>query len=243
MLLLLHGNGSWSFLYRNMIPALRQRFRCIALDYPGFGLSSARPGFSFRPQANSAVVEAFIVAMNLSGIRLLVQDWGGPVGLGVAGRRPDLFGKLFIRNTWAWPAQGIKHIEDFSPAIRRRCSRRRFWRAATSYAEVESGWQSPATSPCCSSGETRTRPFAKGDRRRFERHFPTAEVHILRGASTLPRRTRRPKSARRSSPSKAPRPDRRCEGCRGPALPRLTRPRADSWTETSPAWSLRPPPA
>ncbi len=240
MLLLLHGNGSWSFLYRNMIPALRQRFRCIALDYPGFGLSSARPGFSFRPQAHSAVVEAFIVAMDLSGIRLLLQDRGGPVGLGVAGRRPDLFGKLFICNTWPWPAQGIKHIEDFSPAIRRRCSRRRFWRGATSSRRWNRVWQSPVTSPCCFPGETRTRPFAKAT--------AVGSSAISRPLRFIffaaPRRTRRPKSARRSSPSKAPRrPDRRCEGCRGPALPRLTRPRADSWTETSPAWSLRPPPA
>jgi haloalkane dehalogenase len=60
ILLLLHGNGSWSFLYRHMIFRLAGQFRCIALDHAGFGLSRARPGFSFKPRAHSAVLESFV---------------------------------------------------------------------------------------------------------------------------------------------------------------------------------------
>ena len=113
-LLLLHGNGSWSFLYRHIITKLAAHFRCIAFDHAGFGLSRARPGFSFKPREHSAVLEGFVRALDLRDIRLVVQDWGGPIGLGFAGRRPNLISKLIICNTWAWPAEGIKHIENWS---------------------------------------------------------------------------------------------------------------------------------
>jgi haloalkane dehalogenase len=114
VLLLLHGNPTWSFLYRHMIPELSSHFRCIALDYPGFGLSTARDGYNFRPSEHSAVVEEFANVMGLKDIRVMVQDWGGPIGLGFAGRRPDLIHSLIIGNTWAWPAQTIRHIATFS---------------------------------------------------------------------------------------------------------------------------------
>lgn len=113
-LLLLHGNPSWSFAYRNIITELSGQFRCIALDYPGFGLSTAAPGYTFTPEAHSHVVERFITELGLTNIRMMVHDWGGPIGLGVAGRRPDLFHALIIGNTWAWPAQGTPHVAMFS---------------------------------------------------------------------------------------------------------------------------------
>lgn len=114
VLLLLHGNPTYSFLYRHMIRILSPCFRCIALDYPGFGLSSARPDYRFKPRDHSAVVEKFVDALKLQDIRMMVQDWGGPIGLGFAGRRPELINSLFIGNTWAWPAQNVKHIATFS---------------------------------------------------------------------------------------------------------------------------------
>jgi len=59
-LLLLHGNPSWSFLYRKIIAALRGSFRCVALDYPGYGMSSAPRGYHYTPREHSRVVERFI---------------------------------------------------------------------------------------------------------------------------------------------------------------------------------------
>lgn len=102
-LLLLHGNPTYSFLYRGIIGALRDRFRCIALDYPGFGLSSAPAGYDFRPSSHARVVEAFVDALGLEGLTFMVQDWGGPIGLAVAGRRPERVKALVIGNTWGWP--------------------------------------------------------------------------------------------------------------------------------------------
>ncbi len=113
-LLLLHGNPTWSFLYRHIITRLSGRFRCVAVDYPGFGLSSARPGYSFKPREHSTVLERFVLELDLGEIGLMVQDWGGPIGLGFAGRHPDRIRALIICNTWAWPAQGAKQLEWFS---------------------------------------------------------------------------------------------------------------------------------
>ena len=105
-LLLLHGNPTWSFLYRHIVRQLTPHFRCIALDYPGFGLSAAKPGYGFTPREHSAIVEQFVDQLGLKDLHIMVQDWGGPIGLGFAGRRPDLVRSLILGNTWAWPAQG-----------------------------------------------------------------------------------------------------------------------------------------
>lgn len=113
-LLLLHGNPTWSFLYRDIIKGLRDRFRCVALDYPGFGLSTARKGYDFTPAEHADIVERFLLALDLSNVTLMVQDWGGPIGLGVASRRPERFRTLIVGNTWAWPVNGDAHFELFS---------------------------------------------------------------------------------------------------------------------------------
>jgi haloalkane dehalogenase len=114
VLLMLHGNAAYSFLYREIISALSPHFRCIALDYPGFGLSSARSGYGFTPAEHSAVLENFVAALKLDAIRLLVADWGGPIGLGFAGRRPDLIHSLIIGNSWAWVPEKSSPLAKFS---------------------------------------------------------------------------------------------------------------------------------
>ena len=108
-LLFLHGNPTWSFLYRDIVRDLRDDFRCLALDYPGMGMSGkprdhGRPDYGFTPAEHSRVVEGLVEALDLSDITLMVQDWGGPIGLGFATRRPELIARLVIGNTWAWPA-------------------------------------------------------------------------------------------------------------------------------------------
>jgi pimeloyl-ACP methyl ester carboxylesterase len=102
-LLFLHGNPAWSFQWRGVIAGLRGAFRCVALDYPGFGLSSAPAGYGFTPRQQSQVVESFVDRLGLRDLTLVMQDWGGPIGLGLAARRPELVRAVVVGNTWAWP--------------------------------------------------------------------------------------------------------------------------------------------
>jgi haloalkane dehalogenase len=107
VMLMLHGNPTWSFLYRGMIARLKSHYRCIAIDYPGFGLSVPVQGYTFLPKQHSQVVEAFVERLGLAGITLFVQDWGGPIGLGFAGRRPDLIFGVVISNSFAWAEKDL----------------------------------------------------------------------------------------------------------------------------------------
>ena len=110
--LLLHGNPTWSYIYRNIIKELRGECRLIALDYPGFGMSKAPSQYGFTPQEQSEAVIELIRRLELTSIVLVVQDWGGPIGMNYAVQnRPNLRG-LVVMNTWAWPASFFK---DYSP--------------------------------------------------------------------------------------------------------------------------------
>ena len=117
VLLFLHGNPTWSFLWRDVISALRKDFRCVALDYPGFGLSAAKRGYRYLPEEHADVVTGFVDALGLERITLVGQDWGGPIGLAAAQRRPAVFDRLVLANTWAWPVNGILHFEAFSRIV------------------------------------------------------------------------------------------------------------------------------
>jgi haloalkane dehalogenase len=114
VLLFLHGNPTWSFLWRDVIRALRDDFRCIALDYPGFGLSTPKPGYRYLPEEHADVVTGFVDALGLTGATLVGQDWGGPIGLAAAQRRPGAFERLVLANTWAWPVNGDLYFEAFA---------------------------------------------------------------------------------------------------------------------------------
>lgn len=102
-LLFLHGNPGWSFQWRELVEGLKGSCRCVVLDYPGFGLSFAPPGYGYTPGEQSRLVEAFVDRMGLRDLTLVMQDWGGPIGLGLAERRPELVRRLVLGNTWAWP--------------------------------------------------------------------------------------------------------------------------------------------
>lgn len=116
-LLLLHGNPTWSFLYRHMVRKLSPHFRCVALDYPGFGLSRAKSGYTFLPREHSSILARFVNHLALRDLTIMVQDWGGPIGLGFASRHPELVRALVLGNTFAWPAQRSKGMSAFSKIV------------------------------------------------------------------------------------------------------------------------------
>lgn len=99
-ILCLHGEPSWSFLYRKMIALLSRSYRVVAPDFIGFGRSdkfTERDEYSFKMHYDSLV--GFIEATALTDITLVVQDWGGLLGLAVVAEKPELFKRLVIMNT------------------------------------------------------------------------------------------------------------------------------------------------
>lgn len=113
-LLLLHGNPSWSFLYRKIIAASKSDFRCVALDFPGYGMSGAAPGYRFTPKEHSELLEHFVDRLRLTDLTIMVQDWGGPIGLGFGGRRPELVRAFIIGNSFGWPLDDLARLRMFS---------------------------------------------------------------------------------------------------------------------------------
>lgn len=112
-LLFLHGNPTWSFLYRGIVIRLRDRFRCVAVDYPGFGLSEHPDHYGYTPAEHADVVGELVDDLGLDGTTVMGQDWGGPIGMRVAADRPERIRALVMGNTWYWPAEAL-HMKAFS---------------------------------------------------------------------------------------------------------------------------------
>jgi haloalkane dehalogenase len=106
--LLLHGNPTWSYLYRNVIKGLRGECRLIAPDYPGFGMSRAPSHYGFKPQEHSEMLLHFIKQLDLKNFVIVVQDWGGPIGMSYVVEHPENIRGLVLMNTWAWPSTLVK---------------------------------------------------------------------------------------------------------------------------------------
>lgn len=105
---LLHGNPTWSFLYRDYVRALKDEHRVIAVDHIGCGLSDkpAEDGYPFTLERRIADLESLLASLALSEkITLAVHDWGGPIGFGYAVRHPDRIKQLAVFNSAAflWP--------------------------------------------------------------------------------------------------------------------------------------------
>lgn len=103
-LVLLHGFPASSHQYRNLLPALAERFHVVAPDYPGFG-NSAMPDpttFSYTFDRTSEIIESFLAKVGFTRFGLYVQDYGGPVGFRIVGRRPEWLEWLIIQNTNAY---------------------------------------------------------------------------------------------------------------------------------------------
>jgi haloalkane dehalogenase len=104
-ILFLHGNPTWSFLYRGIIIRLRKTFRCIAMDYPGFGLSARPDDYGYAPRDHAGIVQDLVRELDLENLTIMGQDWGGPIGLRVAVDEIARLRALVMGNTWFWPLQ------------------------------------------------------------------------------------------------------------------------------------------
>ena len=110
-----HGNPAWSFEFRHLIAGLRSRFRCVAPDHIGFGLSSRSDrSEDHHPKSHANRFASLIDHLGLRDLTLFVNDWGGPIGLDFARRSPDRVKRLVISNTWCWSVGDDFHFKSFS---------------------------------------------------------------------------------------------------------------------------------
>jgi haloalkane dehalogenase len=103
VLLFVHGTPTWSFEFRHLIKALSPRYRCLAPDHLGFGLSERPAHFAYTPEAHAAALETFVDRVNPGPLTLVVHDFGGVIGLPLALRAPSRVTRLILLNTWMWP--------------------------------------------------------------------------------------------------------------------------------------------
>jgi haloalkane dehalogenase len=103
-ILFVHGNPTWSYLWREPIAALSAKGRrCVAFDHMGFGRSDKPPQLSrYTLQAHIDNALALIDELDLNDVVLVAHDWGGPIGLGALLERPGGLRGLVLSNTWAW---------------------------------------------------------------------------------------------------------------------------------------------
>lgn len=102
---MVHGNPTWSFLFRHLIVALSAGHRCLAPDHIGFGLSDKPAGCSYLPEAHARNLATWIEALGLRDLTLVVHDWGGPIALSYAIAHPDRIKRIVLMNTWLWPLE------------------------------------------------------------------------------------------------------------------------------------------
>jgi pimeloyl-ACP methyl ester carboxylesterase len=112
-ILLLHGFPTSSHMFRNLIPALADKFHLVAPDYPGFGNSSMPTvdEFDYTFDRLAEIVEKFITAINLKKYSLYVMDYGAPIGYRIAAKYPERVQALIIQNGNAYE-EGLREFWD-----------------------------------------------------------------------------------------------------------------------------------
>ena len=99
LILCLHGEPTWGYLYRNMIGPLAENFRIVVPDHMGFGKSETPQDRVYTLQTHVENLEQFVADLGLSAITIVCQDWGGPIAGAFTARNPHLVKRLFLMNT------------------------------------------------------------------------------------------------------------------------------------------------
>lgn len=120
---MLHGNPTWSFYYRNLVSLLKDRFRLIVPDHLGCGLSDKPQNYPYRLRDHIGNLESLLNHLELNEHSLVFHDWGGAIGMGYAARHPERTRVLVVLNTAAFPASrmplriGICRIPFLGPLL------------------------------------------------------------------------------------------------------------------------------
>ena len=107
VLLFLHGNPTWSFYYRSLIQNFQCRYRCVAPDHIGCGFSDKPQDYSYTLTTHIDNLEKLVGFLALKNITLVVHDWGGAIGMGLAVRKPELIKRLVLFNTASFLSMDI----------------------------------------------------------------------------------------------------------------------------------------
>lgn len=106
-LLMLHGNPTWSFYYRNLVLGLRNRYRCVVPDHIGCGLSDKPQQYNYTLAQHIENLEILCDRLSLKNVTLVMHDWGGAIGLGYGVRHPENVKRLVLFNTAAFLSDRI----------------------------------------------------------------------------------------------------------------------------------------
>jgi haloalkane dehalogenase len=121
VVLMLHGNPTWSFYYRNLVIALRAQYRCIVPDHLGCGLSDkpADSQYDYRLKSRVEDIATLVTQLNLkSPLTLVAHDWGGMIGFAWAVENPDRVDKMVVLNTAAFPLPEDKKMPPALSLVR-----------------------------------------------------------------------------------------------------------------------------
>lgn len=118
IVVMLHGNPSWSYYWRKLVLGLRDRYRCIVPDHIGMGLSDkpddrhgSDPHYTYTLQSRIDDIEKLLQHLGISGpVTLAVHDWGGGIGFGWGLKHSDQIQRLVITNTGAFPLPSTKPL-------------------------------------------------------------------------------------------------------------------------------------
>ena len=97
-----HGNPTWSFYYRTLIPALSRSYRVIVPDHIGCGLSDKPQAYTYTLEQHIRNLETLITHLGLQHIVMMLHDWGGAIGMGYATRHPETVERFVVFNTSAF---------------------------------------------------------------------------------------------------------------------------------------------
>ncbi|MDH5509176.1 MAG: alpha/beta fold hydrolase [Nitrospinota bacterium] len=106
-ILMLHGNPTWSFYYRKLILALRDRYRIIVPDHIGCGLSDKPQDYDYTLSNHIANLSRLVKSLGVTSVSLVVHDWGGAIGFGWAVENPEKVRSITIFNTAAFRSSKI----------------------------------------------------------------------------------------------------------------------------------------
>ena len=107
VIVMLHGNPTWSFFYRNLAILLQDKYRVIVPDHMGCGFSDKPQDYSYTLKTHIDNLETLLVDLDIEKFSLVVHDWGGAIGMGLAVRNPERVESVVVMNTAAFPSQRI----------------------------------------------------------------------------------------------------------------------------------------